>query len=321
MLLKASEGNLVMNKERTIVTLLREIAKESDFSFRTYAYDWIKELSKNGKSMYIYGYNFPLNDTSFTQIANDKASTSEILTNNNIPNVEHFYFMSPNDIHYVRYLGVEGNWKQLLSLLEVYKKIVVKPNTGTGGVGLRIVENAEELEIAVSDTFSKTSTLCISPYYDINDEYRVIILNGEVKLVFKKTRPYIIGNGLDNIMVLAAKQGKHPDASMKFDASYIPENGEKIYVGWKHNLGQGSTPEVVSSGETYNSVTNLALKALNCLGGRFASVDCVNINGKLQVLEVNSGVMTDNFANSSSENYKIAKDIYKSAVNYYFNIH
>ncbi len=309
-----------MNNERMIVTLLREIAKENGFSFRTYAYDWIKELSKDGKSMYIYGYNFPLNDTSFTQIANDKASTSEILTSNNIPNVEHFYFMSPNDIHYVRYLGVEGNWKQMLSLLELYKKVVVKPNTGTGGVGLRIVENAEELEIAVSDTFSKTSTLCICPYYDITDEYRVIILNGEVKLVFKKTRPYVIGNGTDSISVLCAKQNKKFDKSINFDTGYIPKDGEKVTVGWKHNLGQGSTPDQIKDGEFYNALTELAKKALHSLGGNFASVDCVNINGNLQVLEVNSGVMTDNFANSAPENYEVAKDIYKSAINYYFNI-
>lgn len=309
-----------MNNERMIVTLLREIAKENGFSFRTYAYDWIKELSKNGKSMYIYGYNFPLNNTSFTQIANDKASTSEILTNNDIPNVEHFYFMSPNDIHYVRYLGVNGNWKQMLSLLDVYRKIVVKPNTGTGGTGLIIVENEEELEIAVNETFSKTSTLCISPYYDISDEYRVIILNGEVKLVFRKMRPCVIGNGIDSISVLCAKQNKRLDKSTNVNSAYIPKDGEKVTVGWKHNLGQGSTPDQIKDGVFYNAVTKLAKKALNCLGGNFASVDCVNIAGEFRVLEVNSGVMTDNFANSTPENYEVAKDIYKSAINYYFNI-
>lgn len=308
-----------MNNERMIVSLLREIAKENGFSFRTYAYDWIKELSKNGKSMYIYGYNFPLNDTSFTQIANDKASTSEILTANNIPNVEHFYFMSPNDIHYVRYLGVEGNWEQMLSLLEIYKKVIVKPNSGTGGVGLKIAENAEELEIAVSETFAKTSTLCISPYYNISDEYRVIILNGDVRLVFRKERPFVVGNGIDNVTVLCAKQSKKLDNSLKFDPDFVPASGEKITVGWKHNLGQGSTPDEIRSGELFNVATDLAQKTLSCLGGRFASVDCVNIDGKLHVLEVNSGVMTDNFASSSPENYEIAKDIYKSAINYYFN--
>jgi hypothetical protein len=128
-----------MNKERTIVTLLREIASENGFEYRTYSYDWVKAFTKNGTSMYVYGYNFPINQTSFTQIANDKACTSEILSASGIPNVEHSYFMCPNNIHYVKYLGIEGNWKQMIALLEKYGKIICKPNSGTGGVGLRIV--------------------------------------------------------------------------------------------------------------------------------------------------------------------------------------
>lgn len=307
-----------MNKERTIVTLLREIASENGFDFRTYSYDWVKAFTRDSVSMYVYGYNFPLNPTSFTQIANDKACTSEILSANTIPNVEHSYFMSPNDIHYVKYLGVDGNWKQMLALLEKHGKIICKPNSGTGGAGLKIVTDEAELEKAVNELFSNESTMCICPYYDIENEFRVIILDGEVKLVFKKVRPHVIGNGVDNIASLCAKSGKRADSSMGIDMSYIPENGEKYEIGWKHNLGQGSSPEVLSSGEIYGTVTKLALNTLGILGGRFASVDCVSIQGKYRVLEVNSGVMMDNFATSSKDNYIKAKSIYKSAIDKYF---
>ena len=78
--------------------------------------------------MFIYGYNFPLNDTSFTNIANDKSCTSEVLTSLNIPNVEHRYFMSPNDLHYVKYLGVDSNWSEMSRLLEKYGKIDILLN-------------------------------------------------------------------------------------------------------------------------------------------------------------------------------------------------
>ncbi len=307
-----------MNKERTIVTLLREISHDFGFEFKTYSYDWVKALSKDGSTMYVYGYNFPLNNTCFTQIANDKACTYEILSSNNVPAVEHFYFMSPNDIHYVKYLGVNGNWKQMTALLEKYGKVVVKPNSGTGGAGLKIVSEETELEKAVNDIFSYTSTLCISPYYEIENEFRVIMLESKPRLVFRKVRPYVVGNGKENVALLCAKEKKKLDYSLDIDMSYIPKDGEKFEIGWKHNLGQGSAPETLSGGELYNRITNFATKALSLLGGNFSSVDIVSINGKIYILEINSGVMMDNFANTSPENFLIAKSIYKEAIDIYF---
>ena len=307
-----------MNTERTIVTLLREIAKDNGYSFETFSYDWVKALKNNDRTMYVFGYNFPVNDTSFTQIANDKACTSEILTSAGIPNVEHSYFMSPNDIHYVKYLGVNGNWKQMTELLEKYGKIICKPNSGTGGAGLYIVSDETELEVAVNTLFSQTSTICICPYYRIDNEYRVILLDDEVKLIFRKIRPYIIGNGKDNVAALCAMNGKKADSAMRIDMSYIPKDGERFEIGWKHNLGQGSSPEVLCDGAVYDEVSTLAKNTLKILGGKFASVDCVLIDGKYRVLEVNSGVMMDNFANSSKDNYNKAKEIYLFAIEKYF---
>lgn len=314
------ENKTEMNKERTIVTILREIAEENGFEYNTFSYDWVKTFSKGENSMYVYGYNFPINCTTFTQIANDKACTSEILSARGIPNVPHFYFMSPNDIHYVKYLGVEGNWRQMLALLEKYGKIICKPNSGTGGVGLKIVDDETGLEKAVNELFSKESTMCICPYYNIENEYRVIILDGKVQLIFKKVRPNVTGNGQDNVASLCAKDGKKVDSSMSVDMAYIPAVGETVEIGWKHNLGQGSFPKQITSGEIFDTVSELALKTLSILGGRFASVDCVLINGEYRVLEVNSGVMMDNFALASKDNYMMAKNIYKAAIDKFFQM-
>lgn len=310
-----------MNNERTIVSILREIACENGYNFRTFSYDWVKEFQNSRTSMFVYGYNFPVNSTSFTQIANDKACTSEVLSANGIPNVEHYYFMSPNDIHYVKYLGVDGNWKQMTALLEKYGRIICKPNSGTGGTGLKIVEDECELEMAVNELFSKETTLCICPYYNIENEYRVIILDGTVQLIFKKVRPFIIGNGVDNIASLCAKSRKVPDLTTGLNMAYVPADGEKTEIGWKHNLGQGSSPEVLTEGDIYDRVQSLATKTLDVLGGRFASVDCVSIDGKYRILEVNSGVMMDNFALSSKDNYIKAKSIYKAAIDRYFEMY
>lgn len=309
-----------MHNERTVVKILREIAFKNGFEFRTFSYDWVKAFYNGKNSMFVYGYNFPINSTSFTQIANDKACTSEILSFNGISNVEHYYFMNPVDLHYVKYLGIDGNWKRMLDILETHGKILCKPNFGTGGTNISIVSSADELEQAVNLLFTHESAICLCPFYNIENEYRVIILDGEIKLIFKKIRPFVIGNGIDNLASLCAKSGKIADSSMISDLSYIPKNDEKIEIGWKHNLGQGSLPEVLERGNTFNTVGGLALKALAALGGRFASVDCVYANNQYRVLEINSGVMMDNFANTSNDNYNKAKNIYKAAIDKYFEM-
>ncbi len=304
-----------MTSERMIVTLLREIAEELGFSFRTYSYDWVKEISNGKNNVYIYGYNFPLNDACFTACAGDKACTSDILKEHGIPAVEHYYFMNPADIHYVQYLGVSGNWERMSALLRKYQKIVVKPNNGTGGAGLRIVTDNAGLENAAGEIFGSGANVAISPYYDITDEYRVIMLEGEPKVVFRKLRPSVIGNGKDNVAALTKEQIKKAGSFDKsVDFGYIPKDGEEYRLGWKHNLGQGSTPKIVTEGDDYEKVTQLAKETLDVLGGVFCSVDCVRIDGSFRVLEVNSGVMTDNLAASSDENREKAKKIYEEAL-------
>jgi len=47
---------------------------------------------------------------------------------------------------------------------------------------------------------------------------------------------------------------------------------------------------------------------------KFASIDIIRTEGKYKILEVNSGVMMEYFAASSSENYETAKKIYREAI-------
>ena len=47
--------------------------------------------------------------------------------------------------------------------------------------------------------------------------------------------------------------------------------------------------------------------------------EVVNENNELKILELNSGIMMENFSSESEENYKIAEKIYGEAINYMFN--
>jgi hypothetical protein len=39
----------------------------------------------------------------------------------------------------------------------------------------------------------------ISPYYQIENEWRTIVLNGEIKLIYRKERPHLTGDGVHSV--------------------------------------------------------------------------------------------------------------------------
>ena len=202
------------------------------------------------------------------------------------------------------------------------KKIVCKINNGTGGKDVYYIENKKALELAVHKIFSKDQYIALSPFYDIKNEYRAIILNNKVKLLYKKERRFIIGDGTSTLLKLIAN--KFTDLK-KIDLTDIPVNkilakDEKYYICWKHNLGLGAIPKIVTEKNIYDSVEKLALSAYNAIGGKFVSVDIIETENELKVLEINSGIMMESFSNQNDENYNIAKNIYAEAVDSMFNI-
>ena len=94
----------------------------------------------------------------------------------------------------------------------------------------------------------------------------------------------------------------------------IPGAGERILLNWRHNLGQGARALPVRDEETRREVGLIARRVFEGLNVRFASVDVVETAEGLKVLEINSGVMMENFAGQDEESRQIAKEIYRDAI-------
>ncbi|MBA4384852.1 MAG: hypothetical protein C0410_08955 [Anaerolinea sp.] len=305
------------NSQRVMVAIIEEICFEQGIVCERFSYDWIFRLTKNGKTAHIFGYQFENNSATAQLICTDKCASSEILRSKDIPAVEHFFFISPDDLHYI---GLEGNWPRMLDLLKEYGRLVCKPNEGTGGIDVFQVSSAAELELAVNAVFAHSRSLALSPFYPIDQEYRVILLNDQAKLVFSKTIQFLIGDGKSSFRQLLLQQNPSlletvPTSEFGEDLlNKIPKSGEKIPLNWKHNLGQGAQPEVVSDPILVAQLSNLALKAAQAVNVRFASVDIIRAGGEFKVLEINSGIMMESFARMNSHNYQLAKSIYKQAL-------
>lgn len=312
----------VKNSGTSYVKILTEICHEEDIEITPFSYDWIFRLNKNGIIRYILGYQFDLNTSAVQSICNDKCATSDILSFNNISCVEHVFFMSQTKI---KYLGVDGSWKRIIKMLEKYHKLVCKPNEGSSGTNVYIASNQTELEYAVDRIFRDSNSMAISPYYDIQNEYRVIVLEGKIRLIFSKQIQNVVGNGYSTLSELLFKYiNDNQIESLSFELKdknfqTILGEGEIYRFNWKHNLGQGAKPKLIEDEEITNCLTDLAIQAATALNIKFASIDIICTENSYKILEINSGVMMEHFSSFDEKNYCIAKKIYKDAINLMFS--
>ena len=73
-----------------------------------------------------------------------------------------------------------GSWGNIIDFAETYNhQLVCKPNDGTGGKDVFVVKNQLELEQAVHQLLEAYRSICLSPFYEIEQEYRVIVLAGQ----------------------------------------------------------------------------------------------------------------------------------------------
>jgi len=305
------------NSQRSIVKIVKEICLEGEIAYESFSYDWIFRLSRNDKVVHIFGYQFEKNSATAHLVCSDKCSTSDLLRLSKVSAIEHTFFMSPVDIKYV---GVAGNWIKLYELLNRHGKLVCKANEGTGGNGVYLVSNQFELENAAHKIFSRSRAMAVCPFYEIESEFRVVILDQEVKLVYRKNIPYLLGDGTSTLrQLLVAHLQEHADYLLNCnileeDNLTILDPGKRYYLNWKHNLGQGAAPVIVQDKELVERLSDLALCAVRAVNVQFASVDIVETSDQQLVLEINSGVMMEHFSQLSNANYQIAKRIYREAV-------
>lgn len=305
-------------EERKFHVLMREACSELGIKIEKLSYDWILQLSKNGKVRHIAGNRFDINPEATGNIACDKYATYEVLKSQDVPVVEHYMVFNP--ALRTKYISDEGIWVGIVSEFLKHGKIIVKPNNGCEGIGVTLCSTLKEVESAIQKLFKSNGSISICPYYNIRTEYRTFYLNGEIYLIYGKTKPYVMGNGKDTVEQLI-QEINLPDKSIVKDnlsvlnMNYIPEKDEKVEISWKHNLSGGASPTILSKGELYSKIEKIAISAGKAMNINFATIDIIQTtDDNFYVLEVNSGVCATIFVDLVDGGYEIVKDIYKKAL-------
>ena len=289
--------------------IIKEICNELDIKYTYLSNGWIVMLEKDNIIKYIYGYKFDLNNHASSLAVDDKYAMYSILKEKNIKVIEHQLLYDENNIEsYAKKL------KDRKIAHEYFKNnnndIVIKSNTGTCGKEVYHITNELEIDKTLDILFKKHSSVSLCPFYEIEEEYRIIMLNDIPKIIYGKQRPIVKGNGQKLISELLKEFNKSYNYKVLNDR--ILKKDEIYTYSWHHNLSNGSTINTVVKDK--ENIENLAKKVANILNLKFGSVDIIKVNNNYMVLECNSGVMMDNLINILEDGYDIAKKIYKEAI-------
>lgn len=251
-------------------SILSEICQESGVSLQWFSNNWVALLEKGKAKHFTIGYNFNINSAAAARIASDKIATYELLRHFGVPAVE------------CRPLYESGNPElyakdyQSKSYIEAFfdknhQHIVLKPNGGQGGIDVYQISEISQVQPVLKKIFRQGYLAVMCPFYEIRNEYRFIMLDGEVRL------------------------------------AYMKERNED----WRFNLSQGASAKKIEGGKLYEKLLALAKRAVQVLEIRFCSVDIIKTQAdELMVMEVNSGVTTGKYLEQHPEDYSKVKQIY-----------
>ena len=291
--------------------LIKEICVEENIKYDLVSEEWVMVLTKNDATRCIFGYRFNLNDHALGSVIDDKFAFYDLCKLKGIPIIEHKILFNPNCN-----FGIHTP-----SLLEKYfseyeKNVVVKPNLGYEGIDVLHITDLETLKLETEKLFRTNFSISICPFYNIESEYRVIVLNAKVKLIFEKVKPVIVGDGKRTIKELLRELNPYYFENKDLDEGYnrVLEKEEKFEYDWRFNLSRGATAKKVEDKKTIAELSKFAIDVCQKLEAKFVSVDIIKCNNNLSLMEINSGVSINKVCNFIDQDLKITKEIYREAV-------
>ncbi len=303
---------------KNLQRIIKQIALENDLSYEVLSCDLVIKLTKGNKIRYINGYKFGLNSHSLGLILDDKYATYELLNSLGISVCKHHILFRPTNHN--SYAKNYNSFKYCYDLFLKYNKnVILKVNNGTCGDGVYHITTKKELKKVYNHLLKYNFSISLCPYYDIKNEYRVILLNNEIKIMYGKINPVVIGNGKDKLIDLLKDFninyfGYKVNLKKNINYNKVLKKDEKFIYDFKYNLSKGSIITENIDKETKSIISKMAKDVSKKINLGFGSIDIIKTNDdKYYVLEINSGVMIENYIKLTSDGFKKAKKVYEEA--------
>lgn len=295
--------------------LIKEICIENDIKFKLISKDWIFMLEKDNKIRFIAGYKFDVNHQALSLLLDDKYALYDALNNLDIPVCSYkIIYNKDNNNDYAD--GCNSYDVVYDYFRDNNNHIVIKVNDKSCGRDVYNVKSINEIDNVLNRLFLNNYSVSISPFYDIKTEYRLIVFNKKIVLSYAKKRPIVYGDGIHSIKELLIDFNNYYFCDNLNEDKYLRVlNKDEVYeYDWRFNLSRGANFYYIEDEIVKNKLYDIVNKILEKLDIKMASIDIVEVDNKFMVLEINSGIMMDNFIMLDSNGKEIAKDIYTKAI-------
>lgn len=286
---------------------------------------------KNGRKRYFRFSNLDLNTLGASEIAKDKDFANFFMGHMKYPVIMGKTFLSDS-------LCKELNSKKNIHAAFAYAQkiklpVIVKPNSGSQGIGVCKVHTKEEFYRAMGFIFTKDRVALVQKFMEGKD-YRIVVLDDKVISAYQRIPLSIVGDGKSTVaqllskkQALFAKSGRDTKINQKdfrilqklkrqhFSMDSVLKKDQQIFLLDNANLSTGG--DAIDVTEDINpGFKKIAINLTKDMGLRFCGVDILvagdikEAPGKYCILEVNSAPGLDHYVLSGKKQEKIVEGMY-----------
>ncbi len=292
-------------------------------------------IFKNGRKRYFRGSTLDLNPVGASDIAKDKGYAAFFMNRMGYPTVPGKTFFSSE---HCRAIGSRRNIDAAYRYAaEIGFPVVVKPNSGTQGVGMAKVYTRRDFYRAMRFVFARDKVALVQIPVSGKD-YRIVVLDKKVISAYERIPLNVVGDGRSTVRRLLAKKQKRfaatgRDTIVRAEDLRIADNlkrqgltmrsvipqGEKIYLLDNANLSSGGDALDVTK-IIHPRFKKIAVRLTEDMGLRICGVDLM-VDGDITekpftywVLEVNAAPGLDHYAKTGKVQERIVEDMYRKVL-------
>ena len=286
---------------------------------------------KSGRRRYFRYNTLDLNLMGASDVARDKGYSYFFMQKMGYPIIPSDTFYSDQ---WARAIGSDKTIDRAYSFAQkIGFPVIVKPNSGSQGVGVALVYSKAEFYKAMKAIW-KTDRVAQVQQYITGSDYRIVVLDDKVISAYQRVPLSVVGDGVSSVReILSLKQksfissGRDTVLSMNDEriknklahqklsfSSKIPK-GERVYLLDNANLSTGGD-SVDVTGEMHKVFKDVAIRLTKDMGLRLCGVDLM-VQGTIKekpgtyfILEVNSAPGLDHYAKTGRAQKKIVEDMY-----------
>jgi len=286
---------------------------------------------KNGRKRYFRYSSLDLNPLGASEISKDKGYANFFMKKMGYPTIRGKTFFSNS------WCKAIGSGRNPAAAYRYARKlgfpVIVKPNSGSQGVGVSKVYNKREFFKAIKFIFSRDRVALVQRVI-IGKDYRIVVLDNKIISVYQRIPLNVIGDGKSTIrQLLKRKQAEFIAASrdtkikpkdfrvlqklkrQKLSMRVVPKKDERVFLLDNANLSSGGDSIDVTK-HIHPEFKKIAIDLTKDMGLRLCGVDLLiagNIKEKPEkywVLETNAAPGLDHYVLSGKRQKKIVEKMY-----------